>query len=266
MKNLLTFSLMALITLTAGCSSNGSKKKNDGDTKSAVAVQAPNTLTEAEKSDGWKLLFDGKTFKGWRGIGITGVPEGHWKIEDGCIKKLDSGTIPVQADGQPVKGGDLITDAVFNNFILKFDWKISEAGNSGVKYNVIEEVSIKNKSTGALGFEYQVIDDIGHKDNLNPTHRSASLYDIIEAKGKKLNPVVEFNSAKIVFNKNHGEHWLNGKKVVEYDMNTPEFEELFKKSKYHSHKDFIKHKIAHVVLQDHGNECFYRNIKIKQLH
>ena len=173
--------------------------------------------------------------------------------------------MPTLADGQPAKGGDLITDQTFNNFILSFEWKISKAGNSGVKYNVIEKYSVKNGSTGALGYEYQVLDDAKHKDNLNPTHRAASLYDMIEAKGKTLKPVGKFNTAKIVFNNNHGEHWLNGVKVVEYDSNSPEFQELFKKSKYHEHEDFTKHKIARIVLQDHGNDCWYRNIKIKKL-
>jgi hypothetical protein len=225
----------------------------------------PNTLTKAEVADGWQLLFDGKSFDGWRGIGTTEVPKGHWKIVDGQIQKIASGDVPTKADGQPVKGGDLITKKTFKNFELKFEWKISEGGNSGVKYNVDESISIENGWTGALGYEYQVLDDDKHSDNLNPTHRSASLYDMIESKGKTLNPVGEYNSAKIVFNNNILEHWLNGKKVVEINTDTPEFEELFKKSKYHNHPKFTVHKDAHIVLQDHGNDCWYRNIKIKIL-
>lgn len=225
-----------------------------------------NTLSAIEIAEGWELLFDGKSFKGWRGIGKKGIPDGHWKIEDKCIRKLSSGDIPTLEDGQPLKGGDLMTDRTFDNFELSFEWKISEAGNSGVKYNVIEEVSIKNGSTGALGFEYQVLDDKGHKDNLNPTHKTASLYDMIEAKGKSTMPVGNFNSSKIVFHNNHGEHWLNGVKVVEYDIGTPEFQILFNKSKYSKHKDFTKHKVAHIILQDHGNDCWYKNIKIRELN
>ena len=249
---LIIFSLFFI----ASCSSNSEENQE---------LELHNKLTEKEIAEGWELLFDGKTFNGWRGIGIEGVPEGHWKIEDGTIRKIESGDVPTLPDGQPKKGGDLMTDREFNNFELRFDWKISEAGNSGVKYNVVEEVSIKNGSTGALGFEYQVLDDEKHSDNLNPTHRSASLYDLIEAKGKSVKPVGEFNSAKIIFNGNHGEHWLNGVKVVEFDTDTPEFAEFFKKSKYHKHEDFVKHKVAHIILQDHGNDCWYRNIKIKEL-
>ncbi|MEE9431876.1 MAG: DUF1080 domain-containing protein, partial [Melioribacteraceae bacterium] len=135
----------------------------------------------------------------------------------------------------------------------------------GIKYNVIEDISIQNGVTSALGFEYQVLDDDKHKDNLNPTHRVASLYDMIEANGKTVKPVGEFNFAKIIFNDNHGEHWLNGAKVVEYDLDTSEFEKVFKNSKYKDKKEFTKHKLAHIVLQDHNDDCWYRNIKIRDL-
>ena len=237
-----------------------------GENKNQVEqVTGPNQLTKEEISEGWELLFDGKSFNGWRGIGKDTVPDGHWKIEDNAIRKISSGNVPTMPDGQPLKGGDLITNSTYNDFELTFEWKISEAGNSGVKYNVIEEVSIKNGSSNALGFEYQVLDDDKHSDNLNPTHRTASLYDMIEAVGKTTKPVGEYNTAKIVFNKNHGEHWLNGEKVVEYDLDSPEFDILFKKSKYRDKTDFTKHKTAHIVLQDHGNDCWYRNIKIKKL-
>lgn len=237
-----------------------------GENKNQVEqVTGPNQLTKEEISEGWELLFDGKSFNGWRGIGKDTVPDGHWKIEDNAIRKISSGNVPTMPDGQPLKGGDLITNSTYNDFELTFEWKISEAGNSGVKYNVIEEVSIKNGSSNALGFEYQVLDDDKHSDNLNPTHRTASLYDMIEAVGKTTKPVGVYNTAKIVFNKNHGEHWLNGEKVVEYDLDSPEFDILFKKSKYRDKTDFTKHKTAHIVLQDHGNDCWYRNIKIKKL-
>lgn len=254
---LVVFSIFMLI----GCADKKEKIKKE---KSSVPLE--NILSKAEIDDGWELLFDGKTFNGWRGIGKNTVPEGHWKIEDNCIKKIKSGDVPTLADGQPAKGGDLMTDATFDSFELKFDWKISEAGNSGVKYNVIEEYSIKNGSTSALGYEYQVLDDEKHSDNANPTHRTASLYDMIEAKGGSAKPVGEFNTSRIVFNKNHGEHWLNGVKVVEYDIESPEFQAVFKKSKYAKHDDFTEHKIAHIILQDHGNDCWYKNIKIKKLN
>lgn len=255
------FILLFSVSLLTGCSNNKEKSA-----KISIPTTKENTLSKEEIAEGWQLLFDGNTFDGWRGIGIKTVPDGHWKIEDNCIKKIKSGDVPTLADGQPAKGGDLMTDQTFDNFELVFDWKISEAGNSGVKYNVIEEVSIKNESSSALGYEYQVLDDEKHSDNANPTHRTGSLYDMIEATGGSAKPIGEFNTSKIVFNKNHGEHWLNGVKVVEYDIDSAEFEEQFKKSKYHTHEDFTKHKIAHIILQDHGNDCWYKNIKIRKLN
>lgn len=248
------FSVFVFLTFFISCSQNSKK---------AEVPAGPNTLTKAEIADGWQLLFDGKSFDGWRGIGIEGVPKGHWEIDNGAIRKIASGDVPTRPDGQPLKGGDLMTKKTYKDFELKFEWKISPAGNSGVKYNVIEEVSIKNGWTSALGYEYQVLDDEKHSDNLNPTHRAGSLYDLIEATGKTLKPVGEYNTARIVFVGNHLEHWLNGKKVVETDTDTPEFQKLFQKSKYHNHPDFTVHKDAHIVLQDHGNDCWYRNIKIK---
>lgn len=255
MRNL--FLLFISITFLASCTCNKEKNNNTNE---------PNTLTKAEIADGWELLFDGKSFDGWRGIGIKGIPEGHWKIENNAIKKISRGNVPTQADGQPAKGGDLITDQTFENYEFKFDWKISKAGNSGVKYNVIEEVSIGWGSTGALGYEYQVIDDVNHPDNLNPTHLAASLYDMIQSKGGVAKPVGEFNTSRIVFNNKHGEHWLNGVKVVEYDIDSPEFNALYQKSKYAKHENFTNHKIARIVLQDHGDNCWYQNLKIKKLN
>lgn len=257
-KNLLALSsILTMLLLLVNCGECDSKVEKP---------TGPNTLTEAEIADGWQLLFDGKSFEGWRGIGIEGVPEGHWKIVDGSIQKIASGDVPTKADGQPVKGGDLISKKTYQDFELMFEWKISEGGNSGVKYNVNEAISVENGWTGALGYECQVLDDDKHSDNLNPTHRSGSLYDMIEAKGKTVKPVGEYNSAKIVFNENIIEHWLNGNKVVDANTDSPEFEELFQKSKYRDKTDFTLHKNAHIVLQDHGDACWYRNIKIKKLN
>ncbi len=259
-RNTFIIATLFMATLLSGCCQSNTKK----DSKESALLPA-NTLSAKEKADGWQLLFDGKTMSNWRGIGITGIPESHWKVEDGCIRKIDSGLVPTLPDGQPVKGGDLITDTTFNNFILKFEWKVAMSSNSGVKYNVIEEYSLKQGMKGALGFEYQVIDDINNKDISKLTHTAASLYDLIVTKNKHLKPVGKFNTGMIVFNKNHGEHWLNGVMVVEYQLNSPEFQELFRNSKYRNYSDFNKHKVAHIALQNHGNDCWFRNIKIKRL-
>lgn len=251
-----TFFLFIVLSLLLGCSN----QKSEVDEKIG-----PNQLTKEEASEGWKLLFDGKSFEGWRGIGIEGVPEGHWRIEDNAIRKVASGDVPVVEDGQPLEGGDLMTTDTYKNFELKFEWKVAKGSNSGVKYNVDEQYSIDNGSNRALGYEYQVLDDDNHSDNVNPTHRSGSLYDLIEAKGKSLKPVGEYNSSRIVYNGSHIEHWLNGNKVVETNTDSPEFAEFFKNSKYYKHETFNVHKDAHIILQDHNDDCWYRNIKIKVL-
>ena len=233
-------------------------------TGSAVAA---NTLTAAERNAGWSLLFDGKTFNGWRGLGYDTVPTAHWKIENGTIRKLADGQVPRLPDGQPAAGGDLMTRDTYSDFELTWDWKISRAGNSGVKYNVSEEISMAAAPNhAALGFEYQMLDDSLHEDNKVPSHRAGALYDLIAPNASKtLKPVGEWNSSRLVFRGNHGEHWLNGSQVVDFDLGTPAMDSLLARSKYRDIKDFAKRRAGHIVLQDHVDEVYFRNIKIRIL-
>lgn len=226
-----------------------------------------NILTARERSAGWRLLFDGTTFTGWRGLGYDSVPTAHWKIENGTIRKLADGQVPRLPDGQPAAGGDLMTKDSFRDFELAWDWKISRAGNSGVKYNVSEEISMANAPNhAALGFEYQMLDDSLHEDNKVPSHRAGALYDLIPPDANKtLMPVGEWNTSRIVFRGNHGEHWLNGKKVVDFQLGTPRMDSLLKASKYRDIKGFAVRRAGHIVLQDHVDEVWFRNIKIRPL-
>ena len=249
--------IAVLFSGLVGCSNNPKQTEN--------TVPELNSLTETEITEGWTLLFDGESFEGWRGLGRDDIPEAHWLIEDDCIRKVESGIIPVQADGQPIGGGDIMTTRTYSDYDFTFEWKISEAGNSGIKYNVSEEMSTWNGSSHGLGFEYQVLDDANHPDNQNPTHLSASLYDLITAENVVLKPVGEFNTGRILFNKNHCEHWLNGVMVVEFDLETPHFDSLFQKSKYTNHPDFPEKRSGHIVLQDHSDDVWYRNLKIREL-
>lgn len=239
-----------------------------GGSSPPAQARAPNTLTAEEKAEGWILLFDGYSLEGWRGLGREGVPEGHWIIEDDAIKKVPSGEVPLQADGQPLAGGDLMTVEAFENFELYLEWKISPAGNSGVKYNVSEEMSTSYPPRhAALGFEYQILDDERHPDALNgPNRTAAALYDLIAPEGKILMPVGEFNSARIIFRGSRAEHWLNGVKVVEYDLGTPRMGELMAASKYRDILGFAEKRKGHIVLQDHTDAVWYRNIKIRDIH
>ncbi len=258
LKYLLTIFLIFSIT---SCAPSGREQTAD------KSIPETNTLTGQEKAEGWVLLFDGETFQGWKGLGRSDIPDGHWTIEAGCIKKIPSGDIPLQSDGQPLQGGDILTRETYTDFELIFEWKISRAGNSGIKYNVSEEMSVSHPpETAALGFEYQILDDENHPDAKNNDNRTAAaLYDLIAPEGKILKPVGEFNTGRIVFEGNHGEHWLNGKKVLEYDLETQLMEELLKKSKYASIKGFAQKRSGHIVLQDHTDAVWFRNIKIRKI-
>ena len=232
------------------------------------AGSPPNRLTDEERAAGWDLLFDGTSLSGWRGLGRESVPEGHWRVESGTIHKLASGDVPTAPDGQPLEGGDLMTVETFDDFELAFDWKIEEGGNSGVKYNVSEELSTANPPAyAALGFEYQILDDEVHPDALNgPTRTAGALYDLIPANGKKqLRRVGEYNSSRIVFRGDHGEHWLNGEMILSFDLDTPRFDSLLEKSKYRDIEGFADRRKGHIVLQDHGDDVWFRNIKIRRL-
>ena len=160
-----------------------------------------------------------------------------------------------------------MTDRTFLDFELRFDWKISPSGNSGVKYNVSEEMSRAfAPNHAAIGFEYQALDDTGTYDPpLGPTQMTASLYDLIAPGLKTLRPVGEFNESRIVFRGSHGEHWLNGAKVLEFDLGTPEMEKRVAASKFSKIPDFAKKRPGHIVLQDHGSAVWFRNIKIRPL-
>jgi hypothetical protein len=239
-------------------------------------LQSPNTITPAEQKAGWRLLFDGRTLTGWRGLGYDTVPTAHWVVVNGAIKKIASGNVPRVADGRPLVGGDLMTRDSFADFELSFEWKVTPGANSGVKYNVSEAMSLAQGGAGtqggpthsALGFEYQVLDDDRHEDGKLPTHRSAALYDLIAPNEKKdLHPVGAWNRSRIVFRGNHGEHWLNGQKVVEFELGTARMDSLLAASKYKTIPGFGQRRAGggHIVLQDHGDEVYFRSIKVRPL-
>lgn len=225
-----------------------------------------NTLTGAEKEEGWELLFDGKTLEGWRGFGLDKAPDG-WIVEDGTIKILPKTDWPRQADGQPILGADLITVETYKDFELVWDWKIGNGGNSGIKYNVSEELSLSYPPKGcALGFEYQMMDDTGLSGR-SLDNSTGALYDLVPPSGDKLlKPVGKFNTSRILFINNHVEHWLNGKKVLEYDMGSSSFDSLIQKSKFRDIPGFADKKRGHIVLQDHAEEAWFKNLKIRRMN
>lgn len=227
-----------------------------------------NQLTKNEIDEGWELLFDGNTFNGWRGLGRDTVETNHWKVENGEIHKIDSRLVPLLPNGEKIVGGDLMTIDTFDNFELSFEWKIKDAGNSGIKYNVSEELTNTwGQKFAAIGFEYQILDD-GHemyKGKLNPTQFTGALYEMYAPQNVQLKPVGEYNSSRILLDGNHGEHWLNGIKVVEYEFATAGFDSLFRLSKYAKYPGFEKKRKGHIVITNHTDESWYRNIKIKRI-
>jgi hypothetical protein len=227
-----------------------------------------NVLTPAEEAEGWVLLFDGASLVGWRGLGRDNIPEGHWLVEDGAIRKVASGEVPRAPDGQPLEGGDLMTETVFGDFDLRLEWKVSPGANSGIKYNVSEKMSTSHPPEyAALGFEYQILDDERHPDAAaGPNRTAAALYDLVAPSDDKVaRPVGEFNAARIVMRGDFGEHWLNGQLVLEYDIGSSRFDSLLAVSKYHPIVGFSDRREGHIVLQDHGDDVWFRNIKIREL-
>jgi 3-keto-disaccharide hydrolase len=219
-----------------------------------------NNLSEVEKNDGWRLLFDGKSFDGWRGFHNDKVPAG-WAIEDGCIKK-----IPLEGEMRR-SGGDLITVDQFDNFEFSVEWKMAKGANGGIKYLVSESLPPTGRS--GVSFEYQVLDDDNHADakaGIAGNRTAGSLYDLIPASSaKKLSPIGEFNQTRIVVKGNHIEHWLNGLKVVEFERGGEALKQHIAESKFKNTKGFGETAKGHILLQDHGDTVWYRNFKIRAI-
>lgn len=206
-----------------------------------------NTLSDAEKSAGFKLLFDGKTTDGWRGYKQKTVPSG-WKVIEGKLVRVGG-------------GGDIITDGEYESFELHIDWKVSPKGNSGIMYHVKEGPD----TAYMTGPEYQVLDNDKHADGKNKLTRAGSCYGLYPATKEVCKPAGEWNHAKLVINKGHVEHWLNGEKVVEYNKGSDEWVKKIAGSKFKAWSQFGVPTKGHLCLQDHGDKVEYRNIKIKVL-
>ncbi|GAC1648319.1 MAG: hypothetical protein NVS4B3_03730 [Gemmatimonadaceae bacterium] len=253
--------------LTATCTTRSSSRLANRSEPAGPEQVRLNALSAAELSQGWRLAFDGTTLRGWRGLGLDTVPTAHWVVEQGTIKKIAASEVPRAADGQPLAGRDLITTETYRDFEFAWEWKISPGGNSGVKYNVSEALSLTlPPAHAAKGFEYQMLDDDRHADGRSATHRAGALYDLLPASGRKhLHPVGEWNASRIVLRGDHGEHWLNGERIVEYDLGTPAINLALAQSKFRSMAWFAQRRSGHIVLQDHGDAVWFRNLKVREL-
>ena len=216
----------------------------------ALLAGEANALTEVEKSAGWRLLFDGKTFGGWQPIGKAGAAITGWVVQDGVLWHA-------KAAG----GGDLVTAESFGDFELVWEWRIGFAANSGVKYEMPD-------ATKGVGFEYQLLDDENEPDGKRGgrLHQTGGLYDLIEPPAdKKISLVGEWNASRIVIKGAHVEQWLNGVKTVEFEMGGDDLKARIAKSKYAKIAGFGEKVKSPILLQDHGGEVAFRSIKLRAL-
>lgn len=249
------------ITFTS-CKEQQDKPDNDIEDMANLNDAEKNGLSKKEKDDDWRLLFDGKTTDGWRGYGKETFPKG-WVIEDGALKVQGSGS------GEAGGGGDIIFDEQFKDFELSLEYKVSEGGNSGIFY-LAKEVEGEPIYTSAP--EYQILDNQKHPDarlGKNGNRQAASLYDLIPAEPQNAKPVGEWNKVSIIVYRGTVIHSQNGENVVEYHLWTDEWKEMVANSKFKDWKNFINaggdNKKGYIGLQDHGDDVWFRNIKIKQL-
>ena len=228
-------------------------------------AQTPNTLTKKEKAQGWQLLWDGKTNAGWESERGGPFPASGWDMKDGLLTTTDVG------GKEGGDAGDIVTTRKFANYEISVDFRTSTGANSGILYLV--DLELKKGLGSPVGYEYQILDDDVHRDakrGKDGNRTVASLYDLITATGtadhtKPIHPVGEWNTARILVNGAHVEHWLNGIKVVEYDRDSPQFRELIANSKFKVYPNFADMHDTPIVLQDHGFPVSFRNIKIREL-
>jgi hypothetical protein len=220
----------------------------------SVHAQNINQLSDQEKKDGWKLLFDGKTSQGWHSYNKTTFGQG-WKIEDGTLHR--AATL--------LKGetGDICTEGVYENFDLKLQWKISKNGNSGIMFLVQE--SKQYSEPYMTGPEMQVLDNDGHPDGKIHKHRAGDLYDLIASSSEPVHPVGEWNEAEIKLDHGNLTLYLNGVQVVYTILWDQNWKDLVAASKFGKMPGFAQSKSGHIDLQDHGNDVWFRNIRIKAL-
>jgi hypothetical protein len=220
---------------------------------SAVLAQpaAPNTLTPAEQAAGWQLLFDGTSTEHWTGYRRDEFPKKGWSVEDGCIRVHKGGG-----------GGDIVTRAQWSDFEFSCEFKVDKGANSGIIYRV----SPTGDATYMTGPEFQILDDSGHSDGADPKHRVGALYDLIAAPDDKpVKPVGEFNEARIRIKDGVLEHYLNGRRIVRTRIDNPEWQEMIARSKFRGWPGFGVQPSGHIALQDHGDNVWFRNLKIRDL-
>jgi hypothetical protein len=228
-------------------------------TNYAANGQSENSLSEKEKKDGWKLLFDGKTSSGWMNAKTRQFPSSGWEIKDGLLMVNPA----TKAQGG---GGDIVSTDKYKNFEFSADFRYAPGANSGIKYFV--DTDRDNGKYSGIGCEYQILDDKLHpdaKEGISGNRTLAGLYDLIAPGPKKDNGADKWNTAKIIVRGNHVEHWLNGSKTLEYERGNKAWKDLVATSKFKNIPGFGENAEGRILLQDHGNAVAFRNIKIREM-
>jgi len=251
MRSTLLFSLLPSLAVVVACQSEATPPPP------ADPCAGVNTLTAEEKAAGWELLFDGTSMSGWHGY--NGQSLQAWTIE-GCALK----TVGTEGNYGSDLRADLATDREFTDFEISLDWKTTKGGNSGLMYGVVEDR--KYDAAWKTGPEYQFIDDVGFPEKLEPWQLAGANYAMhLPNAEKHLNSVGEWNDTRIVVNGSHVEHWLNGKKILEFERWTDEWRKLRDSWKWKDAPDYGLAKTGRIVLQDHGSVFWFRNVKIRPI-
>jgi hypothetical protein len=214
---------------------------------SSMSAQSPASLTAAEKAEGWKLMFNGTSLTGWKGYKKATVPTG-WTVAAGVLTRSGA-------------GGDLMTAEEYGDFEMRFEWKVPQNGNSGIIYRIAET----EQYPWQTGPEYQILHNQGHADGKNPITSAGSNYAVNPPVKDVTKPVGEWNEGRLIVRGNHVEHWLNGVKVVEYEIGSADWEARVKASKFAKVANYGRMKRGFIALQDHGDAVSYRNLKIRPL-
>jgi len=215
--------------------------------QTASADTMLNKLTSAERAAGWRLLFDGRTTDGWRGFKLNNMPDG-WKVVDGALTRVAA-------------AGDILTTQKFKNFELDLEWKISEGGNSGIFYRGSED----EDAIYWTAPEMQVLDDAHHEDGKSRLTSAGANYGLYEAPAGIVKPAGQWNQVRLIVNGRHVEHWLNGVRMLQYELYSPDWEMKVRDSKFAAHPKYGRNAEGYIGLQDHGDWVAFRNIKIHVL-
>jgi len=236
--------LLALAALVALVGCDPMRRSTNG---APGPSATPNVLSDAERAAGWRSLFDGRTGAGWRAYRGTELPAG-WQVVDGALTRV-------------AQGGDIVTVDEYANFDLVLDWKVDEGGNSGVFYRATEETEAIYENAP----EMQVLDDARHRDGQSPLTSAGSVYGLYPAPRGVVKPAGEWNTARVLVNGNHVEHWLNGTRVASYELGSADWAARVAAAKFRDWPSYGRAARGRIGLQDHGDRVAYRNIRIRVL-